>query len=425
MNKNIRISLLLPAILGIAACTYDPYKTDIPATEATMTLEPSSPAFVLTEENLKDVAITFSWTPARQLSDEYLITYSAALDVLGNNFGSNTAISTDAGNLEYTFNEAEGVYSCSFTGEQIDNWYNDRWGLPVNRDFTLQFRVVASITGGPSFEAPEVCQVQVVGTPVHQDIFAADEMSISGTAIAAETPMEQTLENENLYAWYGALTPGELQIPVEYDGVSYYIHSASGDGTLQDGEAETVVMDETEGHWAITEAGNYRIVVNMVDKTVTIRSPKTDLQPLTVTFQPNGTPDIAPATITVTDLWAYGAGTGWGAKELNVTQSMADPQVLVYSGDALSGNMKFVISNGFESSDGTSYTKDNCYCYGCPLTEDGLRQTYSIPANKVSELGGGADREARESYIGIPANTNFIIFDLRNMTIFASNRTDI
>ena len=404
----------------LASCTYDPYKTDIPKVEETMNLSASVESFALTEDNLDEVAVSFSWTPARQLSGEYLLTYTAELDVVGNNFGSTTVITSGTG-FDFEYDEGTGMYSCSFTGEQINNWYNDRWKLPVNAAFSLEFRVVASWTGGPTYEMPEVRQVTVSALPIQVIIFDADEMSLAGTAISTETEISPTLENTNQYAWYGALTPGELLIPVKYDGVDYYIYP-TGDGTLKDGQPDGVEMGSEERGWTIPESGNYRVVVNMEQRTVTIYSAATDLQPKVVTFQPNGTEGIAPATVTVTNLWAYGAGTNWGVKNLELTQSLADPQILVYSGDAISSGMKFCVASSFTSDDGTEYNQNNAYCYTCPLTADGKRQNLSIQSDKVETLWGGSDGETRNSYITIPSGTNFIVFDLRNMTILASSR---
>lgn len=422
MNKNIVKILMVSAVAGLfSACTYDPYKTDIPKTEEKLSLSASAESVVITEEHLSDVLLSYNWTPARSLPDEYQLTYSAQLDVVGNNFGAETVISSGTG-FEFEYDESTGMFSCSFTGEQLNNWYNDRWKLPVNADFSLEFRVVATWEGGPTYEMPEVRQVTVKVTPIQVIIFAADKMSIGGNAISTETEINPTLENSNVYAWYGALTAGDLLIPVEYDGVNYYIHPASGDGSLKDGQADPVVMDQTETPWKITEAGNYRVVINMEDKTATIYSAATDLQPKVVEFYPNGVDTNPLATMEVTNLFAYGSGTGWGWKNLNLTQSLADPQVFVYSGEALSGNMKFGLTNGEFTAGDQTFNQNNCYCYTCPLKEDGTRQDASIQADKLEVLHGGSDGETRNSYMGIPSGTTFIIFDLRNMTIYASAR---
>lgn len=413
MKNNIIFKTLLLCTAASAAwsCMYDPYEHDIEKVEEKLEVSASSDAIVLLAESLKDDSITFEWTPAREMSEEYIVTYTTELDIVGDNFGDKTVIR----NIE----DAD-VFSRTFTFEQINNWASERWGVKVNQAFTLEFRVSASWEGGPTFEMPEVRVMRVGVTPVKIIVFDADKISISGNAIESEAEMSRTLENDNLYAWLGNLTPGELTIPVEFDGMRYYICPA-GNGQLKDGEADEVTMEETSASWKITEAGEYRIVVDMQNKTVTIRSPKTALVNKSVTFRPNGVDSNPETTMEITELYAYGAGTGWGAKNIEVTQSLADPQILVYSGAALKGDMKFCISKSF-TVDGVSYNQNNSYCLTCPLTAGGEKQTLSIQLNKVADLHGGADRATRDSYINIPENTNFIVFDLRNMTILAQNK---
>lgn len=410
--------------LATAACAYDPYDTDINPVSERMALSCETPLVEINGDNLTATALTFTWTGARELPDDYMTTYKAELDVLGNSFGSKTVITSGVG-FDYHFDEEAGIYSASFTHEQLNNWYVERWALPVNKTFTLEFRVIAQWSGGPEFETPEVRKVSVDVKPIQVIVFNCDVMSIAGTAVAATDEISKTLENDNLYAWKGALTPGELLIPVEFDGVTYYLHSADGATDIADGAPMDVVMNETPGGWTVPAAGDYRIVVNMVDRTATIYSEATDLQPLVVTFHPNGVETNPLATVEVTDLYAYGGGTGWGVKQLNLVQSLADPQVFVFDGAnnaiaTLGGSMKFCISKSFTDAEGNSYNQNNSFCYTCPLTSEGKRQNISAELNKLFDLNGSADGETRNSYMGVPSGSNFIVFDLRNQTFFAT-----
>ena len=239
------------------------------------------------------------------MPDEYLVSYTTKLDLLNNNFGSSTAIVTS---------EDDGIFSRSYTSEQINNWANERWKVPVNKTFTLAFRVIAEYAGGPTYEMPEVRTVEVTVTPIKVDVFDADKVSLSGTAISSVTEIEKTVENANLYAWYGELSIGELQIPVELEGQTYYIVPSDGNGALRDGELVDVKMTETPVSWNIPSAGNYRLLIDMENKQVRIYSSATDLKPLSVTFHPSGAETNPEATIEVLDLYAYGAGTGWGVQ---------------------------------------------------------------------------------------------------------------
>lgn len=422
----IKAAVIGAVVLSATSCSYDPYDTDIDPVKETMELKCETPLVEIDENNLTAPALTFTWTGARPLPDDYMSIYKAELDVLGNSFGSKTVITSGVG-FDYVYNEETGVYSATFTHEQLNNWYKERWALPVNKTFTLEFRVLAQWTGGPEFEAPEVRKVSAEVKPVQVIVFNCDKMTLGGTATADVTEIDKALENENLYAWKGALTPGELEIPVQYDGMTYYLHNADGSTAIADGEPMKVIMNETPGGWTVPAAGEYRIVVNMVDRTATIYSEATDLKPLEVTFRPNGIETNPEVTLIVSDLYAYGGGTGWGVKTLNLVQSLADPQVFVFDGSSnplktLGGSMKFCISKSFADENGTTYNQNNSYCFTCPLTAEGKRQNLSAELNKLFYLNGGSDGETRNSYMGVPSGSNFIVFDLRNKTFYATKK---
>ena len=419
--KRIYTKILMLSSLAavLASCAYDPYKTDIPKVEETMNLSASAEAIVLTEDNLKDLKLAFSWTPARHMPEEYQLTYTAEMDVVGNNFGSETVISSGTG-FDFEYDEAAGLYSCSFTGEQINNWYNDRWKLPVNADFSLEFRVVAQWDGGSTYEMPEVRQVTVKVTPIQVIVFDADEMSIAGTAIASETEIFPTLENTNQYAWYGDLTPGELLIPVVYEGGNYYI-SPVGDGTLKDGEADNVDMITDAKGWTIANAGKYRVVINMETRQVTIYSEATDIRPLTVKWHPNADPERDEVTTEVTNLWVVGESGMWGGTNLNCTQSPADPQILYYTVDKDNvlnfERVKFVIAISGKDADGETWNQNNAYCYSCGVNADGAAQDVTVNAGEWTDMVGDATSAHKNSYFRITKGSYNIIFDLRNNRI--------
>lgn len=421
------VSLLTLLAVGQWACAWDPYEHDADPVPETLTLTASSADIVLDEEHLTDPVLTFEWTPARQVSDDFLVTYTTKLDVVTNNFGSSTTIVTV---------EDEGIFSRSFTSEQLNNWANERWNLPVNKNFTLAFRVIAEYVGGETYEMPEVRTVEVNVTPIHVDIFAADKMSIDGSSVVGgETEIEKTVENENLYAWYGDLQIGELQVPVEFDGLNYYLVPADGASDIHDGDLIDVKMQETPVSWNIPAAGKYRLLIDMQNKQVRFYSAATDLKPLSVTFHLTGDASNPEVTIPVTGvLYLYGAGTGWGTKEVTFEPSMADPQILVYdaakhNGTKYKGKMKFALAKGFTDSEGKPLMQSNgkpfdlshSYCFTCPPKTDTEKQEISLPLGKVSELHGGVSSAVRNSYYDVPS-ADLLILDLRNMTILARNK---
>jgi hypothetical protein len=385
---------------ALSACdVYDPDKNDSEPVRQTLELAASQEAISLnTETPLDELEMTFEWTPARQLSDDYIVSYVTELDVLGNNFGSTTVVDNV---------EDDGTYSRTFTYEQINNLANDRWKIPINTPFQLEFRITAT-WDGPGFQAPEVGYVSVAVTPVEIIVFEADNMFIGGDAIAEETEIHPTLENGQIFAWVGDLTAGGLSIPVVLDGKTQYIVPADKEGTLQDGTPEAVTMSLTEAFWNITTPGKYRVVVDMDLSRITIYSPSEDLQPRSIDWALTGE---TPPTI-VNEMWNYGE-SGWAWKNQGWSQSLADPQVFVYSGTAFGGRVKFGVTNSNSS-----------YVFTCGTggAADNVTVTHGTVYTMVEGYGGGTPTNERNTYFVLPGGTNFIIVDLRRMTMVAEAR---
>lgn len=324
-----------------------------------------------------------------------------------------------------------GEFSQSFTVEQLNTWATERWGLPVNKQFTLEYRVVAQWEGGSTFEMPEVRTMQVVVTPIKVTVFDADKMFVGGTAVEEEE-ISRTLENEFQFAWLGDLTIGDLQVPVEYEGVRYYIAPKDGKTALQDGKTIDITMQEEPFAWNITSAGQYRVVVNMKTAKATIYSPATDLKPFTVSWYPNlktpqdGDNGHAYITTTVDKLYGRGESVGWSAagKDLKCKVSLADPQILVYTGGVLgSGRTDFAIISNLKVdgyNNGNAYTVNNSYVFAPVWT--GSNYDQSVTLGKWMDMEGGS--YLRGNYFKIPSGTNFIIFDLRNMRIWMEKRSE-
>lgn len=402
-NYLYKTLLSLSFALCVSACKKE--IKDIPKVQEKMELKASSASIALDENNPAKDVVTFTWAPARPQSDDHMVSYTTRLDLVGNNFGSSTAIMTY---------EDDGVFSRSFTSEQLQNWANEKWGLPANKTFTLEFRVVAQWEGGSTFEAPEVRTVKINVQPIKTVVFDADKVFVDGTAVPGMSKVElpKTLENPGQYAFLLNLEPGELQIPVELNGATNYIAAADASTTLNDGTAVGIKMRETAFAWKIETAGQYRVVVNMQKATATIYSPAQALTPKAVVWTNSG----VLTTTEVTDLWLHGSINGFGTPvKMNCTVSLADPQVLVYTGGR-TGKTKFILFGGAITN------KDLAYAFSCPLTATGEKQELALTLGKEAELSGGTVSAQRNSYYTIPTGANFVVFNLRNMTILAEKR---
>ena len=258
--------------------------------------------------------------------------------------------------------------------------------------------------------------------------FGETQYVIEGTAVPDGIQlMTKCLEKDNLYAFRAELSEGDFRIRVTGDNDAIYAPTSGTD--INDGQ--TVELTENEdGHWTIPSAGVYRVVADFGAKKITIYSSETDLQPFTVKWQPNWkTPTDADnghawITTTVTAIYGRGASVGWSStgKDLKCEVSLADPPVLVYTGGVLnSGRTDFaIISNlvveGYNN--GNAYNVNNSYVFAPVYT--GTNYDQSITLGKWMDMEGGS--YLRGNYFNVPNNTNFIVFDIRNMKIWFEKR---
>src|SRR5690606_4156934 len=361
-----RTLTLFIAFCGLNACSYE--IVDIDKVPETMTLQASSGEIALDVEHLTDDIITFTWEPARSTSEDHVVLYTTKLDVIGNNFGSSTAI------MQY---EDDGIFSRSFTSEQLQNWANEKWKLPVNTPFTLEFRVIAQWAGGPTVEAPEVKTVTVRVQPIRTIVFDAGNVFLDGSSVpGSRIELAKTIENNNVYAHVLDLDAGELIMPISYNGETNYISPSDNDGTLQDGETISVAVRVNPIPWKIENPGEYRVVIDMQKATATIYSPAKALMPKVVEW--NG--GAGTITTEITDLWMHGAINNWGTPiKMNCAVSLADPQVLVYTGGT-TGKTKFIVYGGNDND------KNLAYAFSSPLTSAGLRQDITLILGKINDI---------------------------------------
>ena len=429
MKRNLFSVTIILSLLSFTGCEadYDEYDNSwFVNNEEKMELTVSAASVKLNEEKLSDEVLTFSWTSARVMPEGYKVSYVTMLDLKSNQFGTSTVIR----NLEN-----EGVFSRSYTTEQLQNYITQNWGQSVSEEVTLSFKVIAKWDSEEKYIMPEVRTADVNVMPYKPLVFDADIVYVSGSAKTgvSQQIVSRTLENEYLYAIVTNLKPGQLTIPVTYDGMTQYIAPVS-DGAFKDGEPVEAKMIAAaddgaapeEAGWEITGNGEYRVVIDMLNKKVTIYSPENEFnEPLIITWYPNNDENKGKVTTEInTETLDYYTSDTWGWKDLaGVTQSLADPRILVYSGEALKGGqIKFVIGNGGVTDTGEEWTVNNCYCFSSELLDPDTSRDVSVIAGQWTPMSGGSSSAQRNSYFNKLSGMNFIVFDFRNMRIKAESR---
>ena len=270
-------------------------------------------------------------------------------------------------------------------------------------------------------------------------IFEVDSLFLAGTALDKETRIEATLENPSVYAFHGELKAGSLYLHVCFNEAKTLSIVPAGDShDIVDGTAvafgQALTTQTGAKYWTIPADGVYRIVVDTDAKTIKIYSPATDPKNKEVIF--NNTVDkINPYTMEVTELWMWG---GFNAAEKDsdlkagfqrkytLKQSLANPYVFVYLGDALprkSGNYNSKNSVTGATSGPAWLTflvtslENNVYAFGS--TADAKRNDHTgtvEPALGETVDAIGSQGDHRYSYFVIPEGANCVIVDISDVS---------
>lgn len=343
--KSRHILFAVAGLLSLAACDkggfQGPDRSMYDVVE-TMTLEASAQDVVLDAEEVDKVALTFTWTPAREMPDDYLVTYVTFLDVEGNDFSNAVRQVVD-----------DGVFTKEYTTQELQNLLVEKWNKNYSRAVNMQFKVIAKWEGGEKYVMPEVRTIDFSVRPFRPLTFDADRIFLSGDAMTGTTrkPMGKTPESDYIYAEEVYLRAGEMTIPIEYQGMTSYICPADGSvevpdndqvdskpaGTQYNAVVKELKADATLPAWKIPVEGYWRVIIDIENKTVKFFSPKNRLEPLTVEFAYEGR---NPASWILTKTLLAGnyyinSMTGWDSwkgKAFPFVVSKVDPMILIWSG---------------------------------------------------------------------------------------------
>lgn len=287
-------------------------------------------------------------------------------------------------------------------GESIDMFlqcapFTASAGTSLNIIYTVNgtaYTAVKTFTKNVKFEAGKVNRTSVS--------FAENQCVIKGSAVSDGAQLlTKCLEKDNLYAFHSELSAGDFYLALTGDKSGVY--SPVSGNEISDGQ--TVALTENaEGHWTVTTAGVYRVVVDFAENTVAIYSPETDLENLSVSYN-NTAQSINPYTQEVTALYMYGDFNGYSLTKHSMTQSLANPRLFTYynSGTALprdgKASVKFMVAN----------FANNVYAWGASGTQTNNTNTYlsNIELDSKTMIYGGQGFN-RYAFFVIPEGTNYV-----------------
>ncbi|MDR2628377.1 MAG: SusE domain-containing protein [Dysgonamonadaceae bacterium] len=396
-NNNRTVKPLLPLLLSammLASCGSEGDDAGS-VQEQLLALGASSTYITLSEDHIDDIALTFTWTPAREPGSDFSLSYLTKLDLADNNFSA--CVKEE---------EEDGVFSKSFTHGQLQKLLVNNWHQAVNREVLMTFRVIGTIAG-PRFVRPEVADLDFTVRTYGPQVIQAAGLRMAGSAVPSGAAPGRTLENQYVFAYRGQLKAGTLYFPINQDGETAICPAGSEASAvpIDDGQAmEVRVKTAAEAElapWTIPADGIYRVVVDLENKTVAIYSAATDIRPVEV-------PATSTATTPtpVTAIYAYGEPTGWAWSDTYAfVQSTANPNIWIFNTRAIGGRTKFGVIKSNDS-----------FVYSCAPTDTETGKDVDVVVDTPVPLTGGTSRGQRNSYLKIPSGTNFIVLNLNTMT---------
>lgn len=245
-------------------------------------------------------------------------------------------------------------------------------------------RRTAKVTLVPSIG--EAQTVAIVQAGEGEEVFVKVDLStvagfnVAGSAIGTPVAMTQTLENEDVFAFYNELKAGEMYIEMlgAEDASLGAIIPAKEELVF----AEAAAFEQNfvgKGAWTIPADGKYRIVLNRKDGKITVYDEANDLKPLTVEFYYSAEKFgwlLARHLITGTYyISTNSTWDNWKGTPYTFTASLADPQILTFVPESpLSTDKNICIKHGNSISDdfeviqeGTGTGDDN------PTTAKGMK----------------------------------------------------
>ena len=423
--KNRHILFAVAGLLSLAACDkggfQGPDRSMYDVVE-TMTLEASAQDVVLDAEEVDKVALTFTWTPAREMPDDYLVTYVTFLDVEGNDFSNAVRQVVD-----------DGVFTKEYTTQELQNLLVEKWNKNYSRAVNMQFKVIAKWEGGEKYVMPEVRTVDFSVRPFRPLTFDADRIFLSGDAMTGTTrkPMGKTPESDYIYAEEVYLRAGEMTIPIEYQGMTSYICPADGSvevpdndqvdskpaGTQYNAVVKELKADATLPAWNIPVEGYWRVIIDIENKTVKFFSPKNRLEPLTVEFAYEGR-DPASWILTKTLLagnYYINSMTGWDSwkgKAFPFVVSKVDPRILIWSGASFDVTDAFCIKVAQGPSD-VNIRKGTGEGGADPAEKDTTKFVSKVAAFGPATEPGVAATANMELKMGEWMNTALVVSNVR------------
>ncbi|MEI6556212.1 MAG: SusF/SusE family outer membrane protein [Paludibacter sp.] len=287
---------------------------------------------VLNQKNsLTTTALNFSWTTGTNSGTGASISYTLQLDIKGNNFSK--ALSLNLG---------KGIYSRSFTVEELNDSLLSHWNCTPGTTAELEVRVVSTIYSSPQYN--EISAVISLKATPYQPV--SKTLYLYGTASPKANDLNSPLgfkeqADPTVFVYQGMLNAGTLKF-ITTKGQEIPSYNMGSDTTkiiyrTDAGQANNL--------FTIKSSGVYRLEISLLDLTASVTKinyPAYGEVYLAGTATPNGT-DFSKAT--------------------KLAQSATNPFIFTYQGVLKAGNFKFPVNTNSDGNQDMFMRTDDTHFY--------------------------------------------------------------
>ncbi|MFV0269831.1 MAG: SusF/SusE family outer membrane protein [Draconibacterium sp.] len=225
-----------------------------------VSLSLSANELVLSQEAYANTSLVISWSRGSNQGTGSSISYILEVDKAGNNFAS-----------AKTYDLGKGVYEKSFTVSGLNDLILNFWDIQAGTTAEFEVKVTANVTNEDVEDgATEIKSFRVTTyKPVSPELYIVGDATPNGWDITGATPLTASASKPWLFTYQGHLTTGNFKFAVSQDECvcqDFYTQDPADEGRLVYNEGGS--GDDVQ--WQISESGNYKLTVNLVDLTIDV-----------------------------------------------------------------------------------------------------------------------------------------------------------
>lgn len=289
------------------------------ANPLTMTL--SSEEVVLKKENEGQTAITFTWTKANDRGAGTSLTYFFRMDVLGKNFGEGQP---EDEKTTITEEIPAGVFTKSYTVEQLNNLLLKKFGRPGGSVTNLEVQIIARVDNSAQYQLPEVSSSSFAATsysPGPLPLWIAGDAVTGGWDYSLGKSLTEIVERTS-YNFIGDFTVGSFKV-IEKLGFELPSYDPAAGNTIVYNET---VPRNADNVFNVAEAGRHSFYMDIEQGIYAFG------------YVPYENVYMVGNAIT---------GIGWDiGKAKPMTWDAKNPEVFVYKGQFDAGEFKLYTQQG-------------------------------------------------------------------------------